>query len=339
MTSFFSFAVYERNFTAPFRYGQETLASRRGVIVRRHNADGSFVCSEASPLAGHSSDRLEEVIQILEHSSSEQLENNLIYPEKSADLPPSLRFALEGIAVQSENYGNFQPVHSNALLPWLGAEQTRSRFKILHREGYRTFKIKISDESISQIPIFLKSIPDTDWKVRLDGNRALSPAQLAQFFREVSRLDLAGRIDYLEEPLAAEWQHPLLREAPLALAADESAGSPQAVLRLLETPNCPQVFILKPTVLGGLASVSPLASQLRRAGRRAVYTSTLETEPGRRSIIALLGREGAGEVHGLSTGFLFRTNLLPDAPLYGELPLISTEERHLWQALDWRGCP
>ncbi|MGE3261348.1 MAG: enolase C-terminal domain-like protein [Bacteriovoracia bacterium] len=338
MTSSFSFAVYERNFTAPFRYGQETLTSRRGVIIRRHNSEGSFVCSEASPLAGHSSDRLEEVIQTLEHSSSAQLEMNLIHSEKSADLPASLRFALEGIAIQSENYGNFQPVHSNALLPWLGPEQTLSRFRILQREGYRTFKVKISDESISQIPIFLKSIPDTGWKVRLDGNRALSPAPLAQFFQEVSRLELAGRIDYLEEPLAG-WQHPLLRESPLALAADESAGSPQAALRLLETPNCPQVFILKPTVLGGLASVSPLASQLKRAGRRAVYTSALETEPGRRSIIALLGREGAGEVHGLSTGFLFRTNLLPDVPLYGELPVISMEEKQLWQALDWRGCP
>ncbi|MGZ3692972.1 MAG: enolase C-terminal domain-like protein [Bdellovibrionota bacterium] len=338
MNAFYSFAVFERAFTKPFRYGKEQVSSRRGLLLRRHEANGASICSEASPLPGHSSERLEEVLQAIEHLSSAQMEEMLNRPETAKHLPPSLRFAIAGLSAQAEKTP-FRAVNSNALLDWRLGSESVSQFENLQKKGYRVFKLKVLEESAAELTDFLRSLKAGNWKIRLDGNRSLSAEKVAGLFQSLVKSNLVGAIDYFEEPLEAGWQHPLLRESPVPLAADESASSREAVLSLLENQNAPQVFILKPTVLGGLDIATSLTGQLASAGRRAVFTSTLETEPGRRSLLAYLGHESGGETHGLSTGYLFRENFLPDLPVYKEIPSPSTEEISYLQSLDWRGCP
>jgi o-succinylbenzoate synthase len=338
MSAFYSFAVFERALTKPFRYGNETLSMRRGLLLRRHDDSGQTICSEASPLPGHSSDRLKETLQALEYLSSEKIESMILDPESSQQLPPALRFCLAGISAQLAS-APLRAVESNGLLAWQGPEETRSQFLRLSEVGFKILKIKVMEDNAASIPGFIKSLPAGNWKIRLDGNRSLSPTTVAQLFQGLQHLDLAPLIDYFEEPLTAGWQHPLLNESPVSLAADESASSPASIRALLSLPCSPDVFVFKPTVLGGLAALSSLASELLGAGRRVVFTSALETEPGRRSILAHLARESRREVHGLATGFLFRENYLSDQPIYSDLPATSAEELSFLQRLDWRGCP
>jgi O-succinylbenzoate synthase len=304
MSAFYSFAVFERALTKPFRYGNETLSMRRGLLLRRHDDSGQTICSEASPLPGHSSDRLKETLQALEYLSSEKIESMILDPESSQQLPPALRFCLAGISAQLAS-APLRAVESNGLLAWQGPEETRSQFLRLSEVGFKILKIKVMEDNAASIPGFIKSLPAGNWKIRLD----------------------------------AGWQHPLLNESPVSLAADESASSPASIRALLSLPCSPDVFVFKPTVLGGLAALSSLASELLGAGRRVVFTSALETEPGRRSILAHLARESRREVHGLATGFLFRENYLSDQPIYSDLPATSAEELSFLQRLDWRGCP
>lgn len=308
------------------------------MLLRRHGSDGTVHCAEASPLPGHSSDRLEEVVQAAEHLSSAAFEECLQDPAAARDLPAALRYAVESISELTKGARGFLPVRSNGLAPW-SAGTTPARIRSLLESGYDVVKLKVNDEALASLPAMLGSMPGGSWKLRLDGNRSLSVPVLAAFFGDLMSRDLLSRIDYLEEPLASGWAHPLLRESPVALACDESAPTPTAALELLEQRHAPQVFVLKPTVMGGLASLSNLQAQLQRAGRRTVFTTSLETEPGRRALIAYLSRTGGQEAHGLGTGFLLERNFLPDLPRYEAVPPVNAEEQKLWQALDWRGCP
>lgn len=337
MSVYFSYAQFERPFTRPFRFGETSLHSRRGILIRRTDDHGS-ICTEASPLPGYSSDRLEEVAQALQYLSTPEIEEMAVRGALNRDLPPALSFALEGVGAQLAAGTRFRRISSNAFLSWAGAEETRRDFLARYQEGYRVFKVKAVEEWIAELPSFLRSLPEGQWKFRFDGNRSLSPAALANFFREMDRTQLLGRVDYFEEPLA-NWSHALVRESPVALAADETIASAADALRLLESPWSPQVFVLKPTVLGALGSLVPLVRQLERAGRRVVFTTTIESEAGRRALLSFLGAQDCNEVHGLSTGYLLQNNFLPDAPFYDHLPETSPEEMRFRQGLDWRMCP
>jgi O-succinylbenzoate synthase len=130
-----------------------------------------------------------------------------------------------------------------------------------------------------------------------------------------------------------------LRESPVPLAADESVNSIDTALEFLSAPNCPQVFVIKPSVLGGLRSLLPLLRQLGQAGRRFTITSALETEVGRRAIYSFLGAESIPGTHGLATGFLFQENHFADVAELAELPPATKSEERFRQQLDWRACP
>lgn len=328
----FSFAIFERPLSLPFRYGNLTVNSRRGLLLRMH-AESGMACAEASPLPGHSSDSLEEVTQTLEHLGSRDLAAGVEKPDPS--LPPSLQFALEAISFQLKNKSDFHPVRSNGLIDWRGAEDASRQLAELKSRGYKIFKLKVRPDNAEEIPDFLSSSSGT---FRLDANQSMNEKSLARFFHKIQARGLAPKIDYLEEPLP-QWQHPLLRESPVLLAADESIPNLGAAFSFLEQARCPDVFILKPTVLGSLTSLSPLLRQLARAGRRCVVTSSLESEAGRRSIISFLGSAGGNETHGLSTGYLFRENFLADQAVWEAIPRAESDECRFRQNLDWRACP
>jgi hypothetical protein len=94
---------------------------------------------------------------------------------------------------------------------------------------------------------------------------------------------------------------------------------------------------VKPAIYGGLLSLEPLVKEIESAGTQVVFTSSLECEPGRRALIAFLGlreREAAG----ISVGFLFEKNFLPDSPRWSELPATSAEELAWLNGLEWKDC-
>ena len=332
MSPEFSFAVFDRPLSQSFRYGDRELQNRRGVLLRLQQGN-QFFCSEASPLPGHSPDTLEDVMQALHHLGSTELTRQL--SQAAPDLPAALRFALEGLSALIAR-PKFFPVRSNALLTETKSGRWHEEVSWLVERGYSHFKLKVRPDNVASIPDQVAALRDQ--RVRLDANRSLQAGQLADLFRALSDRNLLRQIDYLEEPLA-NWDHPLLRDSPLPLAADESAGSPSQIMEMVAGRFCPNVFILKPTVLGGLRSLSPLVRQLASLGRRAVFTTALESEAGRRAIFAFLGSEPSQEVHGLSTGFLFRDNFLPDAAEISCLPATAPAEEAFLRQLDWRACP
>ncbi len=255
MKSTISFARFERKLSQPFRYGTRAVESRAGFILRKEST-GGFRYSEASPLPGHSRESLEEVARALETGSREL---------------PSLCFALD--ALEMHNIAEFFPVRSNALVPvGCDADEALSRFR---RLGYTHCKLKLAAESPEQIANLIDA--HSGLLYRLDANRTLSPSILDELISLLDRRSLLDRIDYIEEPFEGIWKSSIFRNAPVAFAADESAGNSAEIKTLLGAENAPRVMVLKPTVQGSLVELSAMEDLLTAKKVRAVFTSSLET--------------------------------------------------------------
>lgn len=326
-----SYAHYSRPLKTPFRYGERALTQREGICLRL-DAPGGTIYSEASPLPGHSREEISQVEKLLQIASGMSLYEAVLDDAKvAAELPPSLRFALEGFAAQAEVPKG--TVKSNALVPWNGSEITRAEILARQADGYEVVKLKIFNDSIDELLGLIGSIDGI--KFRLDANRALTEEALSRLFSGLEKIG-PDRVEYLEEPLA-HWRHPILARSPIPLAADECAADPRFWRALLDSPA--SVFVLKPTVAGGLSSLAKKALVLEEAGKKVVYTTAFEVEPGRRSILSFLLKQSGCNVAGVSTGSLFLENYLPDRPLWKEVPAPSTAESTWLDGLPWKEGP
>jgi O-succinylbenzoate synthase len=321
------YAPFDRPLLAPFYYGNKSLTERRGFVLKR----GELV-SEASPLPGHSLDTLEQVESALKRTSSAQLFETAAGGRGA--LPRSLRFALEGLVAQKNPGSN--PVRSNALLRWKPLSDMVTQLGQLERAGYRTVKIKLPPRGWEKLLDLIEACPQ--FRYRLDSNLTFTASKLDELTASLEKRSLLARVEYLEEPFEGVWDLGAFRDSPIALAADESAPGAEAALRLFDKVNPPSVFIVKPTVAGGLFSLDPFLATLKAARKKAVFTSTLEGEAGRRSIIAYLSRQPSEE-SGLSTGHLFLANFLGDQAEWRNVPGPSAAEKSYLDALPWRECP
>lgn len=312
------YARYHRDLSEGFPYGDKMLFDREGIVLEGTIGGRTFY-AEASPLPGHSAESLEDVLAALALPKVEA---------KKITLPPSLRLGLAGLRAQAEAPAKFRrPLLSNALLAWHGVEATRSAYARALKAGYRTFKLKIQPARIEEQLRFLTEIGqeavEQGAQMRLDANASFRPAEASRLFAGLKLLP-TNFVEYVEEPLLkSDWDHAALAQSPVALAADESAARDST----WEAEEAPTVAILKPMVRGSLEAVP---------GRRAVYTTTHEAEPGRRALIALLGAANLSETMGLSTGFLFRENFLPDQAQWEGVPPVSPEERAWLDSLEWK---
>lgn len=125
---------------------------------------------------------------------------------------PSVRFALEAWLYQEHAK---TLVKSNALL----LRPDTQRLTQLRNKGYDCFKIKIArGESAHELKDFLAHLQPHE-KVRLDGNRLLSPHALEEILQTL--VPYWNLIDYIEEPFATLEEHQQWRHR-VAIALDES---------------------------------------------------------------------------------------------------------------------
>jgi o-succinylbenzoate synthase len=333
-----SYAPFERALALPFLYGNQEIKTRSGICLRFEGEGGTFF-SEASPLPGHSRENTAEVLAALLKLNSEYCSAIVTDDDDPADFfPPSLTFALESLRAlrACKNKGGLA-VRSNALVPSGGMDAMLERIWALKAEGFSTVKLKVLEGKTNDMLSLLAAIEGKGIQVRLDANRALSEGSLKSFFAGLEKFSPA-LIDYLEEPFA-HWRHPLLERSPVALAADECAADPRFWPAILNQKTGPSVFVLKPTVSGGLYSLTEKALTLKEAGKRVVYTSALEAEPGRRALIAYLSSAELTATAGLATGFLFRENYLPDRPSWETVPDPSAAELSWLNDLPWVRVP
>lgn len=332
------FAPYSREFKEPFFYGDKSISRREGICLRFESAAGTLY-SEASPLPGHSRDSIEEVVAVLKKLTHEYCAAIVADEDDTADhFPPSLAFGIEALRAQRKlaELGG-KPLRTNALVPWLGIKKSLELIWEKKAAGFATIKLKLMDNNAGEMLELLSSVEGKGIQIRLDANRSLQEGTLRTFFQGLEKFSPV-LIDYLEEPFA-HWRHPMLEKSPVALAADECAADPRFWRAILGQKTGPTVFVLKPTVSGGLFSLAEKAVELKEAGKRIVFSSALECEPGRRGLLSYLSLTGNLPPAGVSTGFLFRENFLEDRAHWEEIPGPNDSELRWLNGLAWEPLP
>ena len=306
---------------------------REGLLVRIRSELGTVSFGEVAPLFGRSRETLEEatlaiqnVLPTLAGMTLPRSFREWTEPDEFEDLPSSCRYGIEqaiyGLSAKEssvslskwlrEDARDHVPV--NALLngsPDVVLQQARDA----QSGGYGVFKLKVGSNRIDQEAQLVADVRSTigpKAELRLDANRAWDYDRAVQFLSEIENQDIA----YIEEPLSnPELLNRMARNASVPIALDESIPEILEQGKRLEEFAFACTAILKPTVIGGMATTIDLANRFSSIGVEPVITSSFETEVGHAGLVSLAAViSGSGWAAGLDTLRYFDADL-PSEPI------------------------
>ncbi|MFU2079985.1 o-succinylbenzoate synthase [Avibacterium endocarditidis] len=194
-------------------------------------------------------------------------------------------------------------------------------------EGEKVAKIKVGLYEANRdgliADMFLEAIPDL--KLRLDANRAWTPAK-AQLFAKYIKPEHRGRIQFLEESCKTpEESRQFAAETGIAIAWDESVREPN--FQVKKEPHLAAI-IIKPTLIGSLARCVELIEQAHQQGIMAVISSSLESSFGLTQLARIAQRYTPDTTPGLDTLDLMQYQLV--RPWQGSrLPLLELNSENI----------
>lgn len=294
-------------FREPVRSAHGILSERRGVLltVRDRAFKGT---GEASPLPCFSNETVEDVRNALEANGSALCEfarcDEAVHSvlQKIGVLlkgTPSARFAAESAflslramregrsvaALLSKDARNVVPV--NEVISMNEWKKWRSHVARALEAGVSTFKVKLGidlDANYRMLESLRSALPAAA-AVRGDANGCWSEEQALEHLHALAEFD----IQYVEQPVSPQNPAALARvraASSVPVAADESARSLETVEALLAT-EAADVYILKPTVLGGFLPTLAAVEAIRKRRKQAVLTTAFEGAVGRRMCFEL----------------------------------------------------
>ena len=303
---------YRRPFTKPLRAAWGTWETREGTLLRLSDPlTGRVGFGEIAPLpaAPDDADR----------------------PERSRIEGPCGDFALWSARQCLKDPQRSSPRVTSAALLTLG-EGAQEEIRRKRQAGFRTFKLKAGLAAPAAEWYHLQAIADNllpGEALRLDPNRSWQAEDWA--FWEPRLGTLAGRVDFVEEPFAAEFSRQALldraRSTPVPLALDESLEGPGLDEWLEE--DWPGWWIIKPSLLG---DPRRWLETLLRKSAKVVISSAFESGIGLTSLIHLAAHFPAID-HGLGTQSFFGDDFGTHQDGAGLNALSLDEQESLWNRL------
>ncbi len=179
--------------------------------------------------------------------------------------------------------------------------------------GFGTIKMKVGMErSIEELRERVGAVRRAigpDVKLRLDANGAWRASDAPARMRSVWDFD----IEFVEQPIPASAGPMALAavraQSPVQIAADEAVTSLDAARKLLDA-GALDVFVVKPSRVGGPFVARDILDLAGAAGMPAVMSTLFETGVGISVALALAATLPAGPAHGLATAHLLESDLL-----------------------------
>ena len=317
-----SISPFERTLVVPFVSSQGSLHLRRGFIVRIADEAGHSGRGEASALDGFSPDSRPTTELALAQAGRNLADRDI--PDSRDDIAalvddlipsscPAARFGRETALYDLSSRRAGKPL-SIWLNPQAGShvqvnylfirpvddwEKVKSE---IARSGYHTVKIKVGgqvDDDIAFVKLARLQLGEKI-RIRLDANRGWSRREAETALHSLAAVGIA----FIEEPY--RWSEitdirRLGRSTGIRMALDESLIAPSDPQSFI-AGEAADLFILKPTLLGGIRQTWQLAETARAHGCRVVVTSTLESETGIAALLHLAAAlPGEPEAAGLDT--------------------------------------
>lgn len=326
---------YRVKFAEPFRSAKGEQRERAGYLISCENGDGVCGWGEVAPLASISAENDSEVRAGILVASAvlnrfpapatpEQLSEVLFELDTTLEMmPPSVLFGIE-LAILSfceKSAGLPLPVMLGdeegwRLVPVNGIVDPDSplfdeRLADLRSRGVSCFKVKLlpgsRDERIERLER-LRSQLTVHETYRIDCNQMLTMDDTLELVYRLGTQNL----EYVEEPLRSDRLKELdalADKLPVPVALDESL-SLLDLRAFIPRRAHKHVFVLKPTVLGGIRKTVKLGKLAIEHGGKVVVTSTIEWSHGLRGVYVAASCM-AGH-HLLPSGLLTNDLLVPE---------------------------
>lgn len=287
----------------PLRTGRGTVAAREGVLVRVSH-DGCEGVGEAAPLAGFSTEHLEDVLRVLRSWTPRPPRSAAEAEQEAPEGPASARHGAE-----------------HALLAWLAARRgcalaqvvaarpsARVRVHSLVRDaedaatavarGFRCVKVKVGgdlDRDLCRVEAIRRAV-GPDVALRVDVNQGWTEAVA----REALARLVHSNLELVEEPVADLAAMRRLRGV-VPLAADEQVRGAEDLARVVAA-GAADAVVVKPMLVGGIGASLRLMRAAQAAGLAVFVTTTFELAPGREAALAVAAACEGVLACGLDTG-------------------------------------
>ena len=279
---------------------------------------------ECSLIEKLSPDRPESIVEIIDHQLRRSATSQI-----ALDSFPAARFALETLekSVESDHpcllydtpfSRGERGIEINGLI-WMGSKSEMfERIKEKISEGFTCLKLKIGaiefEDEIDLLKYIRGQFSKEDIELRVDANGAFSIDSAMEKLKRLSAFDLHS----IEQPIGTgQWEEmaALCTNTPLPIALDEeligvtSLQEKEEMLSFIR----PQYIILKPSLIGGIASSEEWIELADRFDVGWWATSALEGNIGLNTIAQWMSTKDHSLPQGLGTGGLYTNNI--DSPL------------------------
>ncbi len=274
---------YDIPLVRPLVVGGRESTSRKGIIVSLTDDAGHTVHGEAAPLPGLHAESLEEVVSELKAFRRRAGQCGAAeIMAASQTMSWSSKTALE-MAMFDLRSGDVEmdAMRRDVRIPVSGLvmaadEGMYDEVEAMLEAGYVSVKVKVGRRSVGEdirAVERLRTMIAGRAGIRLDANRAWSLNDAAAFCKAVG----AEGIEYIEEPLAdVEEYEAFYERTDMPVAFDETLA--ELGIDGVEEWEGAAVYVLKPSLLGGLTWTGEFIARALEADVRPVMSCAFESD-------------------------------------------------------------
>lgn len=288
MTPFIEIFQYDLPLVRPLNLKGHVITRRQGLVLKVGRGLRKIGYGEIAPLPGFSAETFDEAKAALiewAHNFNSVREHDADGALDFLVRTPSVLFgvecatlALARSAIQKPRMfkGDRTRVPVCGLIMGTG-DDALAQAAALRDRGYQAVKLKVGRQAPAadaELVRRLLGVLPAPSLLRLDANRAWDFDSAVQFARAID----GCHIDYIEEPLADFHRLPdLAAHTRLPIALDESLLEGLHDDEAFDDLQWAKAMILKPTILGGIASCQELACEAVEFGLQPVISSSFES--------------------------------------------------------------
>jgi O-succinylbenzoate synthase len=258
--------------------------------------------SEVSPLPGWHTETLEQ--------ATDQVIAQLRQPGSVVDMYPSVRMGFDMLKWQLDGGTTKSLADIQLRALWHGNREDLETWTIWAvRQDYKGIKIKVGRLPIEKeldVIRTVRNIVGPGFEITLDANQKFTLDQAIEFARACSKYDIM----YIEDPV--EHIDDVARfyvATGMTVALDNLTPNPSPDRRGVRG----EVWVIKPSCVGGLARLKSLCEQAKQSGIKIVFSSAFESKIGISLWMQLAAEFGTpGVAHGLDTLTWFSEDLNGD---------------------------
>ncbi|WP_051252577.1 o-succinylbenzoate synthase [Ferrimonas kyonanensis] len=301
---------YAIPFHSAIDFKGQTLNRREGLILQLQ-ADGRTGLGEIAPLPQFSTETLEQAQQQTLALLPALCQSGVL--DDGATLA-SVRF---GISCALWQLQQPRPRRVSSPYPLLTGNDEQI---VAAAAGAATLKLKVARRPVEQEVrlIYRLLAANPNCRFRLDANQRWSREQAEDFIAAIP-LD---RVDYIEEPTASlDDNLRLVSQFGLPLALDETTQQPDYRYQFIAGVKA---LVLKPTLIGDIATLQRLVEQAELDGVQVTLSSSFETNVGLTAIGQLAAELTPEQAPGIDTLDALQQDLL--LPQRSDTPCLSLQQ-------------